>query len=320
MQSKIESLLAPFGLEACAPALEACDLEKETLVTLTDAELKGLGFTDSRTRIQLLAAFSSISQEISGVTVAGWHTTSDPAAATLEVPFMNAFNMIFVPIPRYKTLFSIIPMRVCDYTAFCEENGVKVRPCDYPQGEDHPLVNVTWGEATRFCEWITIKEQETGVLSQDYQYRLPTDTEWSAAVGLPPEPQGSPKARSGKTVGYPWGNAFPPPRGAGNYHALLKADDFPETSPVASFPPNAMGLYDMGGNVWEWCRDPFDSGSELRVARGASCFNDSEDFLRSSYRERFAHNKFRNNIGFRVAVSGKFSKDPLHRLTRNPWA
>jgi hypothetical protein len=42
--------------------------------------------------------------------------------------------------------------------------------------------------------------------------------------------------------------------------------------------------------------------------------------LRSSYRERIAHNKFRNNIGLRIALSGKFSKDPLHRLARNPWA
>jgi len=60
------------------------------------------------------------------------------------------------------------------------------------------------------------------------------------------------KARSGIAEGYPWGPDFPPPPDAGNYHSRLKCGNFPETSPVGSFAPNKLGIFDLGGNVWEW--------------------------------------------------------------------
>jgi formylglycine-generating enzyme required for sulfatase activity len=240
-------------------------------------------------------------------------------AASREVPFVNTFGMLFVPIPRYKTLFSIIPVRICDYEVYCAKNKLTLPPCDFAQGPDHPVVNVTWHDAVRFCEWMTQREHERGVIDRDLFYRLPTDSEWSAAVGLPNEPQGTPKARSNRFPGFPWGHSFPPPPGAGNYHALLKIDPFAETSPVASFPPNPFGLYDLGGNVWEWCMDQYEPASENKVARGASCFNDGEDYLQSSHRESIAPKKCRNNVGFRVSLSEGFSKDPRHRLNHNPW-
>jgi len=251
--------------------------------------------------------------------VGGWVTTSDPASATREVPFMNSMHMLFVPIARFQTLFCIVPVRVCDYAIYCEVNGYLAPSCDFPQAEDHPQTNVTWEEASRYCDWLTARDLEAGWLGQDFMYRLPIDTEWSAAVGLPNEPHPTPKARSGMADGYPWGNSFPPPRGAGNYHESLRVDDFPETSPVASFPPNQFGLYDMGGNVWEWCQDAFDTGKDLRVVRGACCFNNGEDFMRSSHRGHLGQKKRSHHTGFRVALSGKLSRDPLHRLAINPW-
>ncbi len=248
-----------------------------------------------------------------------WVTTADPLRAQKDAPFLNSSGMLFVPVPRYKTLFSICLVRLCDYTLYCQAKKLPIPDCDFPQGPDHPVVNVTWHDAVKFCDWLTKKEQDEKIITPDLVYRLPMDAEWSAAVGLAQEPQGSPKARSGKAAGYPWGIAFPPPLGAGNYSPLLKVDDFAETSPVASFPANEFGICDLGGNVWEWCSDQYAPPDENRVARGAACFNDSEEFLRSSHRDNIAPNKSKNNLGFRIVLSGELYKDPLHRVHYSPW-
>jgi len=114
-------------------------------------------------------------------------------------------------------------------------------------------------------QWLTDKEQKEGVLPPNQFYRLPTDLEWSKAVGLPEEPQKTPAERDMViTDVYPWGAGWPPPPGAGNYTGeetgsdiAIKAynDGFAWTSPVGSFKPDKYGLYDMGGNVWQWCMD-----------------------------------------------------------------
>lgn len=312
-------MLASIGLEALAPILESHAIDLPQLAKLTDEDLMAIGIERAGDRARLLAAGASLREGDMGGGSGDWHTTTDPAAATRDRPFVNSFGMLLIPIPRYKALFSITQVRVCDYEAFCRKVGSPMPPCDFAQGPDHPVVNVSWEEAVRFCEWMTAREKEKGLLVADLSYRLPSDVEWSAAVGLPDEGLGSPKARSGRTPGYPWGRSFPPPPGVGNYHPLLKVDDFRETSPVASFPPNVNGLYDLGGNVWEWCLDAFEEGSYRKVARGASCFNDSDEFLLSSYRDSIAPDQCRNNLGFRVVLSVGVIKDPRQRVNIHPW-
>ena len=232
--------------------------------------------------------------------------------------FENSLGMKFVPLPGTEVLFSVWDTRVQDYREFAASKTTNVEwpKVDFQQGPTHPAVNVSWNDAKAFCAWLTEKEQRAGRLGPDQDYRLPTDAEWSAAVGLPAEPGYLPKEKDGKIQGiYPWGRQWPPPPGAANYadqtaqknHAdwatIADYDDgYAETSPVGSFPPNRFGLYDMGGNVWQWCEDWYDAEHKTRVLRGASFSNGGAGSLRSSYRFFNVPGFRSDNRGFRCVL------------------
>lgn len=119
----------------------------------------------------------------------------------------------------------------------------------FEQRPDHPVVCITWHDAVAFCEWLAAKEGRP--------YRLPTEAEWEYAT------------RAGQSTAYPWGDN--PDGGAGRangsdrtsahlftlFPAFTWSDGFVHTSPVASFRPNAWGLYDLPGNALQWCSDWF---------------------------------------------------------------
>jgi formylglycine-generating enzyme required for sulfatase activity len=169
-----------------------------------------------------------------------------------------------------------------------------------------------------FCKWLTQKESLEGKLPPGMKYRLPTDEEWSRAVGLPTEQGTTPQEKDhlGSLVEYPWGRGFPPKSKVGNYpdSALRnqdpKADVFEgytdgyvTTSPVGSFHANKLGLYDMGGNVWNWCEDWYDASQRDRVGRGSSWWNYLPITVRSACRKNFAPTLHYNQIGFRCVLS-----------------
>ena len=118
-----------------------------------------------------------------------------------ENPFHNSLGMQFVPVPigcenddeesnARNVLFSIYETRVSDYAAFADETpGLQKHWKDLVFGStsqlpDHPVVSVSWEAAKQFCGWLTDKERNSGHIGLEDRYRLPTDYEWSCAVGI----------------------------------------------------------------------------------------------------------------------------------------
>lgn len=220
---------------------------------------------------------------------------TQPNYSQSSTGFTNSLGMKFVPVPGTEVLFSVWDTRVKDYAEYARENKVTPVKPDFEQTAEDPVVNVSWEDSVQFCEWLGKKEGRT--------YRLPSDLEWSIAVGLKEEDGLTPAERNLKIKGlYPWGTEWPPRKGTGNYHPWLNVDDFENTSPVGSFEPNNHGLYDLGGNVWQWCLDWYDSEHTERVSRGGSWGLRSAASLSASNRAHADPKLKNNNTGFRVVL------------------
>jgi len=237
-----------------------------------------------------------------------------PEAKIPANAFVNTLGMPFVPVPGTDVQFCIWETRVKDYAAYAAANaGVDGRwkkpsfsGTSFTQEDTHPVVNVNWNEAQAFCEWLTKKELAEGKIKAGQNYRLPTDVEWSVAVGLGKEKGNTPeeKNRGIKDV-FPWGKKWPPPVGAGNYSTSRKVDNFDRTAPVGSFSANQFGLHDLGGNVWEWCEDWYDPAAKARrVLRGACWVISRLVGLQSSARFVGTPDSRNLDVGFRCVLVG----------------
>jgi eukaryotic-like serine/threonine-protein kinase len=221
-------------------------------------------------------------------------------------PFTNSLGMKFVPLGEIQ--ISIWETRVQDYEAFCRATGRHLEPADFHQTPTDPAVKVSWFDAMAFCRWLTEKERNENLIEDRQVYRLPTDLEWSMAVGLVNEGGATPEARDGKIRNeFPWGKQWPPPNGAGNY-AAATGQRGGATKPVASFKPNSIGLYDLGGNVWEWCLDTYKGGNSATsrdwgVLRGGSWATSNRLEMQSSYRNVIDRNDRDVIYGFRCVVA-----------------
>jgi formylglycine-generating enzyme required for sulfatase activity len=123
-------------------------------------------------------------------------------------------------------------------------------------------------------------------------------------VGLNTELGATPAERSlHLNSAYPWGEGWPPPADAGNYSPALKVDQYDYTSPVGSFSANEHGLYDLGGNTWEWCQDWYDAEHTFRTLRGASWVDATPGSLRSAYRHGSLPQTRNFNHGFRIVLA-----------------
>jgi formylglycine-generating enzyme required for sulfatase activity len=212
----------------------------------------------------------------------------------------NSLVMGFVSVPGTRVLFSVWDTRVQDYQYFANATFKDWRKPDFDQSPTHPAVNVSWYDAKAFCAWLTEKEHREGRIDGTQKYRLPTSEEWSCAVGFRSNENGQPIESEDV---FPWGIQWPPPQGAGNYHQNLNIDDYKFTSPVGSFAANKFGLFDMGGNVWQWCEDQPDHSRVDRPQRGAAWADYDAEVLLSSKCPRNSPNTRNSVIGFRVVLS-----------------
>jgi formylglycine-generating enzyme required for sulfatase activity len=194
-------------------------------------------------------------------------------------------------------------------------------------GADQPVVRVTWEQAALFCNWLSAKqslppayikkgENLVAVEPLNTGYRLPTEAEWEYCARF---------TNTQTSLKYPWGHKFPPKQVSGNYSDQSAKDLIPTvlegyndryaaTAPSAKFKPNELGLFDMGGNVAEWCHDYYSIYSyapektyvdpvgpehgKHHVIRGSSWKHGSISTLRLAYRS-YGDDK-REDVGFRV--------------------
>ena len=186
-------------------------------------------------------------------------------------------------IGKYEVTFE-------EYDYFCEQTGQK-KPNDAGWGRgQRPIINVSWNDAKAYAKWLS---QKTGK-----NYRLPTEAEWEYA------------ARAGTTSKWSFGNS----EGSLKNYAWYSNNSDRKTHPVGRKQPNPWGLYDVHGNVWEWCEDwyvdnynstPRDGSANttkdknIKVLRGGSWIN-NPDITRSANRDG-DYPTYRNyNIGFRL--------------------
>ncbi len=176
----------------------------------------------------------------------------------------------------------------------------------YPITDQHPVGNVTWNDAVAFCEWASKKTSRKVV--------LPSEAEWEYSC------------RAGSTTKFHFGDDAEQLARYGNVADALAKRKFPgwttisaddgyaTTAPVGKFAKNAWGLFDMHGNVWEWCRDgkrkydgnavtdpEGDSAGGSRVGRGGS-FSFEPRSCRAAYRNVGDASYRSDNLGFRVSV------------------
>ena len=166
-------------------------------------------------------------------------------------------------------------------------------PSYFAKGDNYPVENVSWDDAQEFIRQLNIKTGKN--------YRLPTEAEWEYA------------ARGGKqSKGYKYsgGNDI-------NVVAWYNLNSSCRTQPVGTKAPNELGIYDMSGNVWEWCNDWYGdyssnaqtaprgpSSGSARVFRGGSWHDDAR-YARVSFRNGITPGSRYSHMGFRLACSSK---------------
>jgi len=236
----------------------------------------------------------------------------------------NSLGMKFVPVGK-DLLVSSWETRISDYQEYIKESKVKgPPPTGFNQGPKHPVLQVSRDDAMAFCKWLTARERGDERISSDVEYRLLTDLEWSHLVGLEEKPEQPLAAREFRPEKiFPWGTAWPPEKAGdkvGNLadksaakaanvrrdRTLLDYEDgFEKTSPVGSFPPNELGIYDLAGNAHEWVSDNYDANGKFGVLRGGGWNSYKKKDLYVTQRNIVRPSKTSNLYGFRVVVAKK---------------
>jgi formylglycine-generating enzyme required for sulfatase activity len=206
------------------------------------------------------------------------------------------------PIVRQVTISYSFFMGATEVTQAQYQALMGTNPSQYV-GPNNPVEQVTWNNAQAYCAALTTQQAPLGNVPAGYQFRLPTEAEWEYAC------------RAGTTTEFNTGAALfcGDAKFYYSYHSNSSCNSS-STVPVSSYAPNAWGLYDMHGNVYEWCldsyagyitgpvTDPFVTGGPDRVIRGGGS-NYFSYVCRSARRPNLNPGSTYYDVGFRVVLA-----------------
>ena len=244
---------------------------------------------------------------------AGTFTMGSPAGEADRHPNESPTHMVRISQPFYMGVYEVTQGEyesvMGTNPSFFSKSGGGSGKVSGQNTSRFPVEQVSWNDAVEFCEKLSAKDGVT--------YRLPTEAEWEYAC------------RANTTTAFHFGSVLNGDKanvdGESPYGTTTKGLRLGRTTTVGSYPKNAFGLFDMHGNVSEWCEDLYDekayasrsgtmtdpkvrSESKYRVLRGGS-WNYGSMFSRSASRLRFTP-VFRNYVGFRVVISSSAVRTP----------
>jgi len=291
-----QALIAMLLLISSAGVAYAAWTNQVRLQMLADLYVRGTVLSTGKEReLKPLSSFQECSRCPQMVVVPSG-TFKMGSASTDALADLNEFPQHEITIAQTFAI-SKFPITFANWDACYELHGCRIRPDDYGwEGGNRPVILVDWNDAEEYVSWLS---KQTGK-----QYRLLTEAEWEYA------------ARAGTTTAYYWGDDVKKGGVAiADCFACGSRWDDKQTAPVGSFAPNAFGLNDMAGNVWEWVEDcyhenynsaPTDgsawigSNCNRRVIRGGS-WGDPPENLRSAARVGGPIGNRYDGLGFRVA-------------------
>ena len=202
-------------------------------------------------------------------------------APAVDPAIVEGIVASMVPIPGKNFKMGKFPVTQAQWEAVMGEN-----PSEF-KGADRPVELVSWDDCQKFLKKLNASP---AAKASGLVFRLPEEDEWEFAC------------RAGATGKYcRLADGTEIPAETLGEVAWFEDNSGPETHPVGQKKPNAIGLYDMHGNVWEWTNTAF---GELRVTRGGSCLG-SAGYCGSSSRLRFLPSSRRDSLGFRLCASGR---------------
>ena len=254
----------------------------------------------SHFRTSLEEALKTMDRRFYNTLVARYYPDMQPVrGGNFRMKMIDETSMMSVEVKSFD--MAATEVSIWQYHLYCEDSGRDsvyriAQTIPWEISGDNPMVLVSWFEAARYCNWLSGKHQlrpvyhfleaeVVAVREQANGYRLPTEKEWEYV------------AKGGE---YKRNNRYSGGEVPGNV-AWYEANSRLRTHPVGRFPPNVLNLYDLSGNVWEWCQDFFpDQG---RYALRGGSWSNRNDFIETTSRLKYIPRTHLDNVGFRCVRS-----------------